>query len=228
MAAGVVVTDVPRQQRSQSAEEIANSLTHGIGLLVSLAAAPLLFSVAVRTHDVWRETGAVVYAVSLIALYGISTVYHAACVRRWNEMLQRADHSAIYLLIAGSYTPFMLGPLRGPLGWSLLALVWIAGGCGIWLKTRYGCNKMLGISTVGYLVLGWMIIAVLEPLARQLGPDPVHWLVGGGLLYTAGVVCFVFDEKIRYSHAAWHCFVLAGSFAHMYVVYRYVLPMAHR
>ena len=225
MAAGVVISNGQQQQRNQSAEEWANSLTHGVGLVVSVAAAPLLFSVAVHTHDVWRETAAIVYALSLISLYGISTLYHAACIKRWNEMLQRADHSAIYLMIAGSYTPFMLGPLRGTLGLSLLASVWVLGGFGVWIKTRYGCNKMLGVSTVCYLVLGWMIIAVVEPLARSLGPDPVHWLIGGGLLYTAGVVCFAFDEKIRYSHAAWHCFVLAGSFSHLYVVYRYVLPM---
>jgi hemolysin III len=197
-------------------EEIANSVTHGVGLLLSVAALALLVVTAAGTGDPWRVTAASVYGATLVLLYAASTLYHALPGRRVKAVFQRLDHAAIYLLIAGTYTPFVLGPLRGGWGWSLFGVVWALAVLGIVLKSVFGI-RLAVLSTVVYIVMGWLVVIASGPLAARVPAGGLHWLLAGGVLYTLGVVFFAW-ERARYSHAVWHLFVLAGSGAHFWAV----------
>jgi hemolysin III len=210
-------------ERPQSlGEEIANSVTHGVGLLLSVAGLAFLVVTAAATGDPWRVTAASVYGATLVLLYATSTLYHALPGRRVKAVFQRLDHAAIYLLIAGTYTPFVLGPLRGGWGWSLFGTVWTLAVLGVVLKSVFGI-RLAVLSTVVYLVMGWLAVIAAGPLVAHVPAAGLQWLVAGGVLYTLGVAFFAWDQRVRYSHAVWHLFVLAGSVAHFLAVSRYAL-----
>lgn len=206
-------------------EEIASSVTHGLGLAAAVVAIPLLISAAARRGDLWGTVGAAVFGATLVFLYATSTLYHAlppGSIPRAKRVFRVLDHAAIYLLIAGTYTPFMLGPLRGPWGWSLLGAVWGLAVCGVALKSTIGF-RFPHASTALYLLMGWLILVAVGPLAANLDRTALVWLVAGGLCYTGGVLFYAW-ERLRYGHAIWHLFVAAGSACHVAAVLIGVLP----
>jgi hemolysin III len=202
-------------------EEIANSVTHGVGLVVAVAMMPILIVGAARTHDAWRVVSVSVYATTLILLYLASTIYHALPSGQAKMVFRRLDHAAIYLLIAGTYTPFLL-VLRGGWGWSLFGVVWGLGIVGVVLKGTFG-PRLPALSTAVYLGMGWLAVIGAKTLVAHLPSRGVAWLVAGGLMYSGGVAFFVWERR-RFNHALWHLFVLGGSGAHLAAVYWYVLP----
>ncbi|MEO5579011.1 MAG: hemolysin III family protein [Gemmatimonadaceae bacterium] len=202
------------------AEDIANSVTHGLGFVASIFALPIVVIAAATRRDPWQVTGAAIYGASLIVLYGASTLYHSFPRSKATGTLRVIDHSAIYLLIAGTYTPFALGPLRGPWGWSLLIAVWGLAATGIFLKTTKGFGPAW-LSTGMYLFMGWLSILAIRPMINHIGVPGMVWLAGGGLCYTAGVVFYATDKRLRFGHAVWHVFVLAGSACHFVAVLKY-------
>lgn len=204
-------------------EEIANSLTHGAGLLASLVAIPVLVLAAAGTGDVSRLVGGAVFGATLVLLYLASTLYHAARGTRAKQVLRVLDHCAIYLLIAGTYTPFTLGPLRGPWGWSLLIGVWTLALAGVCAKCTLGC-RFPRLSTALYLAMGWLVLVAIQPLSAQLSSSGLAWLIAGGVCYTGGVLFFTMDRRWRYGHAVWHLFVLAGSACHFFAVLWHATP----
>jgi hemolysin III len=213
-----------REERPQTlGEEIANSATSGVGLVVSAVAAPLLIVAAARTHDAWRVVSVSVYVATLVLLYAASTLYHALPGGRAKAVFQRLDHAAIYLLIAGTYTPFVLVSLRGAWGWTLFGIVWALGIAGVALKGTFG-PRLPALSTAVYLAMGWLVVVAAGVLVTHVSMRGIAWLVAGGLLYSVGVVFFV-AERVRFTHALWHVCVLAGSAAHLAAVYWYVLPV---
>jgi hemolysin III len=205
-----------------ASDELANSLTHGLGLLLSLVGAPVLIVSAVATGDPWRVVAASIYAATLVILYAASTLYHSVRSERLKDVCQRIDHSAIYLLIAGTYTPFTLISLRGAWGWSIFGVVWGLAILGVVLKSSFGA-RLPSLSTWLYLAMGWLIVIALRPLASHVAPAGLRWMALGGLLYTGGVVFYVW-ERVRFSHAIWHLCVLGGSAAHFAAVLWYALP----
>ncbi|HEX2718279.1 MAG TPA: hemolysin III family protein [Gemmatimonadaceae bacterium] len=212
-------------ERAQTiGEEIANSITHGAGLAASIAALPVLIILAAR-HDAWRVVGATIFGATLVLLYGASTMYHALARTRARRVMRVLDHSAIYLLIAGTYTPFMLGPMRGPWGWSLLGAIWGMAVLGIVFKATLGIRYPIA-STGVYVLMGWLAVVAARPLLASVGLAGVGWLVAGGTLYTLGVVFFALDRRVRYAHSVWHVFVAAGSICHFVAVVRYAIPDA--
>ena len=212
--------------RAQSSgEELANSLTHGLGVLIALVFGPMLVAGAIATGDMWRIIAATIYAATLLLLYTSSMLYHAVRAPRAKAVFQRIDHAAIYLLIAGTYTPFTLITLRGPWGWTLFSIVWALAIIGVALKGTFGA-RLPALSTGVYLAMGWLIVVALRPLVTHVATRGILWLVAGGLLYTGGVVFYVRDEKHRYSHALWHLCVLAASVAHFCAILWYALPLA--
>ena len=213
---------MPHSRAQTRAEELANCLTHGLGLLGSLAALPVLVLAAAARRDPWQVVGATVFGVSLVLLYLASTLYHAFTAPRAKHRLRLLDHVAIYLLIAGSYTPFLLGALRGRLGWTLLIVVWTVAVVGIVAKLTLGF-RWPHLSTAAYVAMGWLALPAIGPLREALGPTGVTWLLAGGVCYTAGVVFFAW-ERLRYGHAIWPLFVAGGSACHVVAVLRHALP----
>jgi hemolysin III len=203
-------------------EDIASALTHGVGLVACMAAVPPLLIAALSRADAWLVAGCVVFGVTLILLYAASTCYHAVCHPAAKRRLRMLDHAAIYLLIAGTYTPFVLGPLRHDAGWMLFLLVWTMAGLGVLYKLLLG-PRFPTLSTLSYLAMGWLAVLVLRPLADRLPGAGLAWVVAGGLLYTAGVGVFLW-ERARYGHAVWHGFVLGGSACHYWAVFAYAIP----
>ena len=210
----------PEPRRQTLGEEIASSVTHGVGLAASIVALPLLIIAAARQGDGWRITSAAIFGASLVLLYTASTLYHALPRSRAKEVFRVIDHAAIYVLIAGTYTPFLLGPLRGPWGWSLLALVWGLAAAGIVVKSTLGF-RWARLSTAVYLLMGWIGIVAARPLLEHISLAGIAWILAGGIAYTAGVLFFVWDERIRYGHAIWHLFVATGSVCHVVAVLGY-------
>lgn len=204
-------------QYPSRSEEWANALTHGAGLLASLAALPFLVLGASRTGDVLQVVGAAVFGTTLILLYGASVAYHAVAPSPAKLVLRRIDHSAIYLLIAGTYTPFALGPLRGVWGWTLLGAVWSMAAVGVGIKSlrRVGGGRL---STALYIGMGWFAVVAIGPLIDRVGWSGLQWLLAGGLAYTGGVVFYATDQRVKFGHAVWHLFVLAGSVLHVVAV----------
>ncbi len=203
-------------------EEIANSITHGIGVLLSIAGLAVLVTFASSRGDIWHIVSCSIYGVTLILLYAASTLYHSIPITRIKGLLRTLDHSAIYLLIAGTYTPFMLVNLRGPWGWSLFGTIWAIALLGIILKTTT-FGRLPGISLGFYLVMGWIVVIAIKPLITNLDRGGLELLVLGGLAYTGGVIFYLW-EKLPYSHAIWHLFVLAGSAFHFFAILFYVIP----
>ena len=200
-------------------EEIASSVTHGIGLAASIIVLPFLITVAARDGDAWRITSAAIFGSSLILLYGASTLYHALPRSRAKRVFRILDHSAIYLLIAGTYTPFLLGPLRGGWGWSLFVVIWLLAIGGVVMKSTLGI-RWVRLSTVVYLLMGWLGVVAVKPLLDRVSPPGLLWLLAGGLAYTFGVIFYAWG-RLRYGHAIWHLFVATGSVCHVVAVLRY-------
>jgi len=201
-------------------EEIANSASHGLGLLLAITGLPFLVIGALQTQRPLAVAGAAIFGGSAVLLYLASTLYHAIPHARLKERLQRLDHSAIYILIAGTYTPITLGVLRGTWGWSLLAIVWTLAVAGVIFKALAGA-RYDRISTLLYLAMGWIALVAIKPLWLHMQPDGLAWLFAGGMAYTVGVVFYALDNRMRYSHFIWHLFVLAGTCCHFLVVLRY-------
>jgi hemolysin III len=202
-------------------EEVAHSITHGVGLLAALTGLVVLVVLAAATRDPWRITACSIYATTLVLLYAASTLYHALSATRARNVFRVLDHSAIFLLIAGTYTPFALVSLRGPWGWTLLGIVWGLAVIGVAAKAIYGTRWPI-LSTALYIGMGWTVVIALKPLVDHVPAGGVAWLVAGGLAYTGGVVFYAWT-RLRYSHAIWHVFVLAGSVCHYIAVAFYVV-----
>jgi hemolysin III len=211
---------------SRQIEEVANAVTHGLGLVASLAALPLLIVLAARRGDAWAIVGASIFGASLVTVYATSTIYHSLRLGPSKELWRRLDHAAIYLLIAGTYTPFTLGALRGPWGWSLFGIVWGVAAVGIAAKVVFG-PRLKMLSTVAYLVMGWLVIIAIRPLLTRVGWGGVGWLLAGGVAYSLGVIFYARDEKLRFGHSVWHLFVLGGSVCHAIAVAGYGLTRPH-
>jgi hemolysin III len=193
-------------------EELANVVTHGVGAVASVAAAAGLIVYASIRGDAWQIVGVSVFATTLFALYTASTLYHAARDPVRKRRLEVVDHSAIFLLIAGTYTPFMIDALRGGWGWSLFGVIWGLAVVGIGLKVVFAGRFRL-VSTLVYIGMGWLVLVAVVPLLRQLEPLTLAWLLAGGVAYTAGTP-FYHNSRLAYSHAVWHLFVIAGSVCH--------------
>lgn len=205
-------------------EEIANCVTHALGLILALIGFPLLIFAASGRQDPWQLVGYGVFATTLVFLYAVSTLYHAAKPGRTKQILRVLDHSAIYLLIAGTYTPFTLGVLRGAWGWTLLGLIWGLAVFGILFKSLIGI-RLPRASIVLYVLMGWLAVVAIRPLTAHHDGAALHWLLAGGILYTAGVVFYTW-ERLRYHHMYWHLFVLSGSVCHFLAVLWYAAPAA--
>jgi len=201
-------------------EEIAHSITHGLGAVLSVAALVLLVVRAVAGGDPWRVVSFAIFGTTLVLLYTASTLYHALTPTRAKSIFNVLDHAFIYLLIAGTYTPFLLVSLRGPWGWSMFGVVWglaITGGVfKVWFTGRYRL-----LSTLLYVGLGWLSVIAIKPMLANVPPAGLGWLLAGGVAYTGGAVFYLW-RNLRYSHAVWHVFVLAGSFCHFVAVYSYI------
>lgn len=196
-------------------EELANALSHGLGFLLALAALPILVQHAAVRGSVANVVAASVFAGTGIVLYLVSTLYHAlppGIVKRW---FNRLDHACIYLFIAGSYMPFLLGVLRGAWGWSLFGVVWTAAALGIVAKLFDRLRHPLW-STGLYVAMGWVALIATPALVERMSTAGLLWLVAGGLSYTAGAAVFLLDSKVRYAHFAWHLFVLGGTTCHFF------------
>lgn len=205
-------------------EEIANSVTHGVGVVLSIAGLAVLTAFASVFGTAWHIVSCSIYGATQILLYTASTLYHSLPFSRAKAILRVLDHSAIFLLIAGTYTPFTLVNLRGPWGWSLLIAVWLFALLGIALQGTLIRQKAL-ITTLPYLGMGWLAVIGLKPLLEAVAPGGLALLVAGGLAYTAGAVFYVW-RRLPYHHAIWHLFVLAGSACHYFAVLLYVIPVA--
>jgi len=198
--------------------ERLNSITHLVGAALAVVGAVALIVRVAGQDDPWKIAGAALFALGLVALYSASTLYHA--IRGpLKALLRRADHAAVFLLIAGTYAPFALGPLRGPLGLTLFTLVWLMAAAGMWQAMRRSAD--LDPSPVPHLVMGWLGAAALIPLSKALGPAGMAWLAAGGVLYTTGVLFYVKDREWRHAHGIWHLFVMAGSGSHFVAVMRF-------
>jgi hemolysin III len=206
------------------AEERANLITHALGMLLSGAALSVLVILASRIGDARRIVTVSIYGATLLLMYTASTCYH--CVRN-SPRLKRAmrifDHAAIYLLIAGTYTPVVLVQLRGGWGWSLFGVVWGLAGTGVILKLFF-VDRFAPLSVTVYLLMGWLALVAIKPIIAALPAGGLGWLFAGGIAYTAGVVFYLWDH-LPFNHAIWHLFVLAGSVCHFLLVLLYVLPI---
>jgi hemolysin III len=206
--------------RSQTlGEEIANSVSHGIGLALAITAAPILIITAARAGSPWNLIGVSVFATSMILLYLASTLYHAVTHTGVKRVFRVFDHGAIFLLIAGTYTPFTLGIMRGPWGWTLFVLVWSLAAFGLTAKAIFGTHRRW-LSVPLYLVMGWLAVIAAPQLLARVPTSGVIWLVAGGVAYTAGTGFFA-AHRLRYSHFAWHLFVIAGTVCHFFAVLWY-------
>jgi hemolysin III len=197
-----------------------NSFTHLAGTVLAAIGVPLLIALAAHSGDAWKIVGCSIYGATLFLLFGASTLYHSARGRP-KAILRKLDHCSIYLLIAGTYTPFALVTLRGAWGWTLFGLAWGLAAIGIAQEFVFGKGARR-LSILIYIVMGWMAVVALRPLAAGLGAPGLVWLLAGGLLYTGGIVFYMFDERVRHFHGVWHLFVLGGSAAHFIAIALYV------
>lgn len=200
-------------------EEIANSVSHGAGFVAAAIGTPFLLAEVARNGTVADLVGAAVFAATVMLAYLASTLYHAVPWPRAKRLLRAVDHGSIFLLIAGTYTPFTLGILRGGWGWTLFGLVWTLALAGVVMKATGGV-RFRKLSLVVYLAMGWLIIIAIDPLLARMPPAGLAWLVAGGLAYTGGVVFYALD-RYRYCHFIWHLFVLAGTACHFIAVMGY-------
>lgn len=203
-------------------EEVANCATHGVGLALSVAGFVALVALAYAYGDAWHVASCGVYGASLVALYLASTLYHGVRAPRAKQVFQALDHCGIYLLIAGTYTPFTLVTLRGPWGWTLFGLVWGLALAGILFRVIFG-TRYRPVAVASYVLLGWLCVVAVKPILEHVPVGALAWIAAGGLTYTAGVFFFA-AERIPHHHAIWHLFVLGGSICHYVAVLLYVVP----
>jgi len=208
-----------RKLTSLVTEEGANSVSHGLGLIASLAATPVLLLTAAKTGDGSALIGASVFAGSMVSLYLASTLYHAMPENRGKHIFRLLDHSAIFLLIAGTYTPFTLGVLRGPWGWALLGSIWTLALAGLLLKA-YPATRHSKLIIILYVVMGWLAIVAARPILTQVHLNGVVLIIAGGLAYTSGLV-FYGMHRLRFNHFIWHLFVMVGTACHFFAVLWY-------
>ncbi len=203
-------------------EEFVNVLSHGVGLLLSIAALTLMVVFASLDGNAWHIVGAAIFGASLVVLYLASTLFHGVRkpdVRKWLNVL---DHAAIYILIAGTYTPFLLVTLNGAWGWSLFGVIWGLAIAGVVFKIFF-TGRFNAVSTIVYILMGWLIVIAIVPLFENLPTAGLIWLVAGGISYSVGAVFFMFD-RLPFNHAIFHFFVLGGSVCHFFAVFLYVIP----
>jgi hemolysin III len=198
-----------------------NAVSHIVGAVLALAGAIALVARAAVGGDAWKVVGVAVYGVTLVSLYSVSALYHSLRGRP-KDVLRQLDHQSIYLLIAGSYTPFCLVTLRGPWGWSLLGVVWGFAALGGLQELRPNSGARI-LSVVIYVVMGWVALVAVIPLRQALGPAGFAWILAGGLFYTVGIVFYALDTRVNHAHGVWHLFVIAGSATQYVAILLYVL-----
>lgn len=208
-----------RREQSRT-EELANSISHAIALIAVLVGTPFLVISAMRQGEVGLVVGASVFSATAIILYLSSTAYHLLASGRAKRVFRIIDHSAIFLLIAGTYTPFTLGVLKGAWGWTLFGLIWGLAVIGVAMKTLQKMSHPI-FSTSLYLLMGWLVIIAINPLLANLPTEGLLWLLAGGLSYTLGVVFFATDSRLRYGHMIWHFFVMGGTTCHYFAILWY-------
>lgn len=204
-------------------EEVFNSITCGVGFCLSLAALAVLVVSASLQRDAWRIVSVSIYGVSLVLLFLFSLLYHSIPSQKAKHVFEILDHCTIYVLIAGTYTPFALVTLRGPWGWSLLGTVWGLALFGILFKVFF-INRFRVFSAIVYLLMGWLIVIAIRPLSRHLAVPGIGWLAAGGIIYSIGLLFYSW-KKMLFHHTVWHLFVLAGCSCHFFAVLFYVLPV---
>jgi len=204
-------------------EEILNSITHGTGALMSLAGLVLLIVFASLYGEARHIISCTIFGVSLVLLYTASTLYHSFRKPRVKFVFRIVDHSCIYILIAGTYTPFMLVAVRGVLGWTIFGIVWGMTVLGILFKSFF-IHRFKILSTLAYIAMGWIAIFAIKPIFQSLSEGAIFWLIAGGLAYTVGIIFYAW-KKLPFNHAIWHLFVLAGSICHFVSVLFYVIPL---
>jgi len=209
--------------KTKRQNEIVNTTTHFIGLLLSIFALVLMLIKSNNTGNVVSTVSAVIFGMSMIVLYAASSIYHYVSKLRLKFYLNKIDHSAIYLLIAGTYTPFTLLVLPGAWGWSIFGIVWNLALAGIIFKIFWYRQKYKAISAIAYVLMGLVIVVAIKPLVGNLHSNGVFWLVAGGVSYIGGVF-FYLSKKIKFSHGIFHLFVLLGTYCHFHAIYYYVLP----
>ena len=208
-------------ERAQTrGEEVANSLSHGMALLAATAAVPILVISSARHGTATNIAATSVFAATMLLVYAASALYHAIPHTGPKRLFRKLDQGAIFLFIAGSYTPFALGPLEGPWGWTLFGLVWSLAAVGVTLKSLDRMAHPL-LSTGLYLAMGWLVVIAVKPLLTHVAMPGVVLLAAGGIAYTVGVVFFTLDSRLRYAHFVWHLFVVAGTACHYFAVLDY-------
>lgn len=203
-------------------EEIAHAVTHGIGALLGFVGLIVLLAAAGERGEGGGRVPCAIYGVAMVLMFTTSTLYHSFPWPRVKRVFRILDHEMIFLMIAGTYTPFMLITLRGPLGWTLFGVVWAIAAVGLVFQGFF-TGRFRGASTALYVVMGWVIIVAIRPLLEHMDVAGLRWLVAGGLCYTGGAVIYLF-KRIRYHHAIWHLLVLAGAACHYFAILWYVLP----
>ena len=210
----------PLQREQSPGEEIANSVSHGLALVAAFIGIPFLLVHAARIGTAGYIVGTSVFSATIILLYLASTLYHALPAGKAKRVFRILEHSAIYLLIAGTYTPFTLGVLSGAWGWTLFGIIWALAVAGVMLKATSRKPHPI-LSTVLYLAMGWVFVIAIDPLFARVPTAGLLWLLAGGLAYTAGVAFFAIDSRLRYGHLVWHLFVMAGTVCHFFAVFWY-------
>jgi hemolysin III len=203
-------------------EENLNALTHAVGAALSIAGLSVLVAHAASEGDPWRVVSFSIYGATLVTLYLASTLYHTFRRPRLKHYLRLADHSAIFLLIAGTYTPFTLVNMRGPWGWTLFGIIWGLAIAGVTMKLLFG-PRFMAVSVSLYIAMGWIVVIAIKPTLESIPAAGILWMVMGGVAYTSGVVFFAW-KTLPYSHAIWHLFVMAGSMCHFIAVLFHALP----
>lgn len=202
-------------------EEVANSITHGIGVLLSVVGLVLLIIVASLYGNAWHIVSFSIFGTALVVLYSASTLYHSARDPKLKIKLNKFDHASIYILIAGTYTPFTLVTLNGAWGWTIFGIQWGLAITGVVYKIWFYNEKYRVLSAVLYLAMGWMLVVGLDPLLANLSEGGLLWLFIGGLFYSLGVIFYIF-KKVPFFHTIWHLFVLGGSISHFFAIFYYV------
>ncbi len=213
--------DIDNKERYSLGEEIANSISHGVGTLLSLAGLVLLIVFSSFTGNPIKIVSVTIYGSTLFLLYLASTLYHSITNKKAKRVLEIIDHSMIFLLIAGTYTPFTLVDLKGLVGWTIFGLVWGIALVGIVFKVFF-VRKFMILSTLAYILMGWIVVFAIKPLVNSLSLQGIFWLLAGGIFYTLGSIFYVY-RKFKYHHFIWHIFVVLGSFCHFVAIFRYVI-----
>lgn len=204
-------------------EEIFNCITHGVGIIISIAALVVMVIFSSRYGNATHIVSSIIFGTALILLYTASTLYHGFQKPKLKRTFKIIDHSCIYVLIAGTYTPFMLITLHGTLGWTIFSIVWSLSVLGILFKVFF-VNRFETFSTIAYILMGWIIIFAIKPLCQALPGSALAWIVSGGLIYTLGTIFYSW-KKLPFNHAIWHSFVLGGSICHFFAIMFYVIPI---